>query len=55
VLIVPPPLDVSSNSTADEDISVEESLFVFLDIVANGTSFRDTAYGWDHDIKLTQK
>lgn len=35
-------------------ISVEESLFVFLDIVAQGNSFSDVAYGWDHDVELTQ-
>ncbi|KAF2021971.1 hypothetical protein BU24DRAFT_33717 [Aaosphaeria arxii CBS 175.79] len=43
------------SSTAKEDISVEESLFVFLDIVAQGNSFRDAAYNWDHDIDLTQR
>ena len=43
------------SSTAEEDISVEESLFVFLDIVAQGNSFKSAAYGWDHDIKLTQR
>lgn len=42
------------SSTAEQDISVEESLFVFLDIVAQGNSFRSTAHGWDHDVKLTQ-
>lgn len=36
------------------DISVEESLFVFLDIVAQGNSFSSVAYGWDHDVQLTQ-
>lgn len=36
------------------EISVEESLFVFLDIAAQGNSFRSAAYNWDHDIKLTQ-
>lgn len=45
----------AESSTSDEDISVEESLFVFLDIVAQGNSFRNTAYSWDHDIKLTQR
>lgn len=43
------------SSTAKEDISVEESLFVFFDIVAQGNSFRNAAYEWDHDIKLTQR
>lgn len=37
------------------EISVEESLFVFLDIVAQGNSFRVAAYNWDYDIKLTQR
>jgi hypothetical protein len=36
------------------EISVEESLFVFLDIVAQGNSFSEVAYGWDHDVELTQ-
>ncbi|KAF2751956.1 hypothetical protein M011DRAFT_463446 [Sporormia fimetaria CBS 119925] len=42
-------------SSCEEDISVEESLFVFLDIVAQGNSFRHASYTWDHDIKLTQR
>jgi len=33
---------------------VEESLFIFLDIVAQGNSFSTVAYGWDHDLELTQ-
>jgi len=41
-------------SQVSADISVEESLFVFLDIVAQGSSFTEVAYGWDHDIQLTQ-
>ncbi|KAL6702685.1 hypothetical protein ACN47E_001232 [Coniothyrium glycines] len=41
-------------SQTSADISVEESLFVFLDIVAQGSSFSEVAYGWDHDIQLTQ-
>lgn len=36
------------------NISIEESLFVFLDIVAQGNSFSGAAYGWDHDVELTQ-
>jgi hypothetical protein len=27
---------------------------VFLDIVAQGNSFSTVAYGWDHDLELTQ-
>lgn len=42
-------------SQISADISVEESLFVFLDIVAQGNSFSEVAYGWDHDIQLTQR
>jgi len=37
-----------------DNISVEESLFIFLDIVAQGNSFSQVAYGWNHDIQLTQ-
>ena len=36
------------------NISIEESLFVFFDIVAQGNSFSGAAYGWDHDVQLTQ-
>jgi hypothetical protein len=43
------------SSTAKENISVEESLFVFFDIAARGNSFRNAAYEWDHDIELTQR
>lgn len=42
------------SSTANENISVEESLFVFLDIVAQGNSFKNAAYTWSHDVKLIQ-
>jgi hypothetical protein len=37
------------------EISIEECLFVFLDIVAQGNSFKAAAYGWDHDVQLTQR
>ncbi|KAF2131925.1 hypothetical protein P153DRAFT_285572 [Dothidotthia symphoricarpi CBS 119687] len=40
-------------SKLSTDISVEESLFVFLDIVAQGNSFSHAAYNWDHDVQLT--
>lgn len=42
-------------SQISTDISIEESLFMFLDIVAQGNSFSEVAYGWDHDIELTQR
>ncbi|KAH7126909.1 hypothetical protein B0J11DRAFT_289350 [Dendryphion nanum] len=42
------------SSTAEQAISIEESLFVFLDIIAQGNSFKSTAYGWNHDVKMTQ-
>ncbi|KAF2279542.1 uncharacterized protein EI97DRAFT_448259 [Westerdykella ornata] len=48
-------LENAESSTHDEDISVEESLFIFLDIVAQGNSFKNAAYTWSHDIKLTQR
>jgi hypothetical protein len=41
-------------SQLSTDISIEESLFVFLDIVAQGNSFTNAAYGWDHDVQLIQ-
>ncbi|KAH9863439.1 hypothetical protein IAQ61_009717 [Plenodomus lingam] len=41
-------------SQVSADISVEESLFVFLDVVAQGNPFCEVAYRWDHDVKLTQ-
>lgn len=43
-----------AESNLPQEISIEECLFVFLDIVAQGNSFRAAAYGWDHDVKLTQ-
>lgn len=42
-------------SQISTDISIEESLFVFLDIVARGNSFTNAAYEWDHDLQLTQR
>ncbi|KAF2192507.1 hypothetical protein K469DRAFT_717048 [Zopfia rhizophila CBS 207.26] len=47
-------LTENTQSSTPEEISIEESLFVFLDIVAQGSSFKSTAYGWNHDVKLTQ-
>jgi hypothetical protein len=37
------------------DISIEESLFMFLDVVARGNSFTNVAYEWEHDLQLTQR
>lgn len=39
-------LENAESSTAEEDISVEESLFVFLDFVARGSSVGEVASGW---------
>ncbi|ORY19829.1 hypothetical protein BCR34DRAFT_471330 [Clohesyomyces aquaticus] len=47
-------LTENTQSNTPESISIEESLFVFLDIVAQGNSFKATAYGWGQDVKLTQ-
>ncbi|KAF1958771.1 hypothetical protein CC80DRAFT_19554 [Byssothecium circinans] len=44
----------NAESDIPREVSVEECLFVFLDIVAQGNTFRATAYSWDHDLKLTQ-
>ncbi|KAF2032276.1 hypothetical protein EK21DRAFT_61505 [Setomelanomma holmii] len=41
-------------SQLSSSISIEESLFVFLDVVARGNSFTNVAYEWEHDVKLTQ-
>ncbi|KAF2681280.1 hypothetical protein K458DRAFT_309795 [Lentithecium fluviatile CBS 122367] len=43
-----------AESNIPREISIEECLFVFLDIVAQGNSFKAAAYGWDHDVQLTQ-
>lgn len=43
-----------ADSRVPREISIEECLFVFLDIVAQGNSFKAAAYGWDHDVQLTQ-
>lgn len=37
------------------DVSIEESLFMFFDIVARGNSFTDVAEDWRHDVKLAQR
>jgi hypothetical protein len=44
-----------ADSSIPFEISVEECLFIFLDIVAQGNSFKGAAYGWDHDVQLTQR
>ncbi|KAF2643490.1 hypothetical protein P280DRAFT_488522 [Massarina eburnea CBS 473.64] len=43
----------NAESSLPYEVSIEECLFVFLDIVAQGNTFRSTAYQWDHDLKLT--
>jgi hypothetical protein len=42
-------------SQLSANISIEESLFMFLDVVARGNSFTNVAYEWEHDVQLTQK
>jgi hypothetical protein len=42
-------------SQLSANISIEESLFMFLDVVARGNSFTNVAYEWEHDIQLTQR
>ncbi|KAF2270843.1 hypothetical protein CC78DRAFT_527835 [Lojkania enalia] len=44
----------NTQSSTPQEISIEESLFVFLDIVAQGNSFRAAAFDWNHDVQLTQ-
>ncbi|OAL06182.1 hypothetical protein IQ06DRAFT_76545 [Phaeosphaeriaceae sp. SRC1lsM3a] len=41
-------------SQLSTNISIEESLFMFLDVVARGNSFTNVAYEWEHDVQLTQ-
>jgi len=41
-------------SQLSSNISIEESLFMFLDVVARGNSFTNVAYEWEHDVQLTQ-
>lgn len=45
----------NTQSSTSPDISIEESLFIFLDIVAQGNTFKSTAFGWEHDVSLTQR
>jgi len=42
-------------SQLSSDISIEESLFMFLDVVARGNSFTNVADDWEHDVGLTQR
>ncbi|KAF2787832.1 hypothetical protein K505DRAFT_329403 [Melanomma pulvis-pyrius CBS 109.77] len=44
----------NTQSSTSPDISIEESLFIFLDIVAQGNTFKSAAFGWEHDVSLTQ-
>jgi hypothetical protein len=48
-------LTENTQSNTPAHISIEESLFIFLDIVAQGNSFKATAYGWGQDVKATQR
>jgi hypothetical protein len=42
-------------SQLSSEISIEESLFMFLDVVARGNSFTNVACDWEHDVQLTQR
>lgn len=42
-------------SQISTNISIEESLFMFLDVVARGNSFTNVAYEWEHDVQLTER
>ncbi len=37
------------------DVTVEESLFMFLDIVAKGNSFNNVACQWHQDVQVAQR
>lgn len=39
----------------NENVSVEESLLIFPDIVGQGSSFKSAAETWDHDEELIRK
>lgn len=42
-------------STTGEDVSIEECLLIFLDIVGHGTSFKSAAQTWGHNEELIKK
>jgi hypothetical protein len=42
-------------SQLTENISIEESLFVFLDVVARGNSFTNVAEEWELNVPLTHR
>lgn len=44
-------IEIASN----ENMSVEESLLIFLDIVGQESSFKSAAETWDHDEELIRK
>lgn len=41
--------------SAAEDISIEECLFIFLDIAGQGTSFNEAAQSWGHPEDIIKK
>jgi hypothetical protein len=41
--------------TNAEDISIEECLFIFLDIAGQGTSFKQAAQSWGHHGDIVKK
>jgi len=47
-------LTENTESMTPQDVSIEESLFVFFDIVVQGSSFKSASYGWNHDVDLIQ-
>jgi hypothetical protein len=44
-----------TQSMTPQEVSIEESLFVFFDIVARGNSFKAAGYAWGHDVELVKE
>ena len=45
----------NTEMASNENVSVEESLLIFLDIVGQGSSFKSAAETWDHDEEVIRK
>ncbi|KAF2201089.1 hypothetical protein GQ43DRAFT_359624, partial [Delitschia confertaspora ATCC 74209] len=45
-------LTANTQSMTPEEVSIEESLFVFLDICVRGLSFKESGYAWGHGVEV---
>jgi hypothetical protein len=48
-------LTENTQSMTPQDVSIEESLFVFFDIVVRGSSFKAAGFAWGHEAELVKE